>query len=168
MNIPQTNGGVNRLAHAHACAQRDHIATIHPLSAPQRSAGYVYEIALQDEVITLLSSWRIVSKQMVSNCLNWDCQVIEQAITQYGVTLLEVFDKPSRNSYMATIDTLKEHGQIQTRWASTAQWALHVKYYAFNGTTAPAFKQTKAQPKPEATQGALFAFADPVRKGGAY
>lgn len=176
MNIHQSGGSVNRQTTPRTCTiptitrlERGHLTTLRPPSAPDRVAGGVYEVTLPSgETIRLLSSWRKIPKQDASGCFNWDCRIIEIAIAQYGVTVLEVYDKSTRNTYTTTTEILHQHGQIQTRWAGTPQWALHQRYYSVNGATPAAFRRSQPQPQPEAEQPALFAFAEPGRRGGGY
>lgn len=151
MNIPQTNGGVNRQA-----TLRTPIRTYKPANANVTACVTYHDPALGIVAVTHRSSLGVMR---ASTAIHWDAGVFDRLVTD-GCQWLECLIKDSQTTYRTRVETMRQYGQLQRRFG--LQYVLHLKYWGVNGDEPEAFKPAKqqAQQKPEATQGALFDFAE--------
>lgn len=146
---------------------RTPIRTYKPDNAPHITACVTYfDPGLGTVAYSIRSHLGVMG---ASTSIHWDVGVFNRLVAD-GCQWLECYVKDTKVTYRASIDTMLQHGQQQQRFG--LQWVLHLRYWSINGDEPAASTQPtvpkQPRPAPESAQPALFDFAEPARKTGAY
>lgn len=144
---------------------RTPINTYRPDNAPHITACVTYfDPGLGTVAYSIRSHLGVMG---ASTSIHWDVGVFNRLVAD-GCQWLECYVKDTQVTYRASVDTMLQHGQQQQRFG--LQWVLHLKYWSINGDEPAAVTQqtSKHQEQPLPSQPALFDFAEPARKRGAY
>lgn len=146
-------------------SQRTPIRTFKPANADVVACMTYSDPELGIVALSIRSTLGIMR---ASTGIHWDAGVFDNLVAS-GCQWLECRIKDTNTTYRTSVDTMREHGQLQRRYGW--QRVLHLKYWSVDGDEPEAFKPQgvgDCHSQPEATQPSLFEITEPARKGAAY